>query len=82
MTLPAFTGECFINGRWLMGGGPEFASIASADGLEVWRGHEASVADVEAAVSAARAALPAWRSMATTGVARRLSAMPAMILST
>jgi succinylglutamic semialdehyde dehydrogenase len=61
MTLPAFTGECFINGRWLKGGGPEFASIASADGLEVWRGHEASVADVEAAVSAARAALPAWR---------------------
>jgi succinylglutamic semialdehyde dehydrogenase len=55
MTLPAFTGECFINGRWLKGGGPEFASIASADGLEVWRGNEASAADVEAAVSAARA---------------------------
>ena len=61
MTLPAFTGECFINGRWLKGGGPEFVSIASADGSESWRGNEASPADVEAAVAAARSALPAWR---------------------
>jgi acyl-CoA reductase-like NAD-dependent aldehyde dehydrogenase len=61
MTLPAFTGECFINGCWLKGGGPEFVSIASADGSEAWRGHEASAADVEAAIVAARAALPAWR---------------------
>lgn len=61
MTLPAFTGECFINGRWLNGGGPEFVSIASADGSESWRGNEASAADAEAAVVAARAALPAWR---------------------
>ena len=61
MTLPAFTGECFINGRWLKGGGPEFVSIASADGSESWRGNEASPADVEAAVAAARSVLPAWR---------------------
>jgi succinylglutamic semialdehyde dehydrogenase len=61
MTLKAFTGECFINGRWLKGSGPEFASIASADGQEVWSGHEANAADVEAAVAAARAALPGWR---------------------
>lgn len=61
MSLPAFTGECLINGRWLTGGGPEFASIASADGAEVWRGNEAGPAEVEAAVAAARAALPAWR---------------------
>lgn len=61
MSLPTFTGECFINGRWLKGGGPEFVSVASADGKEVWRGNEASAADVEAAVAAARAALPAWR---------------------
>ncbi len=61
MTLPAFTGECFINGRWLRGGGQVFGSISPADGVEVWRGNEASAADVEAAVAAARAALPAWR---------------------
>lgn len=60
MTL-SFTGECFIDGRWIKGGGSEFTSIASADGKEVWRGHEASAADVEAAVAAARKALPAWR---------------------
>lgn len=61
MTLPAFTGECFVNGRWLSGGGASFASISPADGAEVWRGHAASAADVDAAVAAARAALPAWR---------------------
>ncbi len=61
MTLPAFTGACFINGRWLKGGGPEFVSIASADCSESWRGNEAGPADVEAAIAAARAALPAWR---------------------
>lgn len=61
MTLPAFTGECFINGKWKQGGGASFASISSADGAEVWRGHEAGAADVEAAVAAARVALLAWR---------------------
>jgi succinylglutamic semialdehyde dehydrogenase len=61
MTLPTFTGECFINGQWRMGGGASFTSISPADGAEVWRGHEASTADVDAAVAAARAALPAWR---------------------
>ncbi len=61
MSLPAFTGECFINGQWKLGGGVSFASISPADGAEVWRGHEASAADADAAVAAARAALPAWR---------------------
>jgi succinylglutamic semialdehyde dehydrogenase len=61
MTPPAFTGECFINGHWQKGRGSEFASIASADGAETWRGNEAAPADVDAAVAAARAALPAWR---------------------
>ncbi|MEQ1784760.1 MAG: succinylglutamate-semialdehyde dehydrogenase [Hyphomonadaceae bacterium] len=61
MSVITFSGECFINGRWLKGGGPEFVSTASADGKEIWRGREASASDVEAAVAAARAALPAWR---------------------
>jgi succinylglutamic semialdehyde dehydrogenase len=61
MSLPAFTGECFINGQWRQGGGASFASISPADGSEVWRGSEANAADVDAAVAAARAALPAWR---------------------
>lgn len=61
MSLPTFTGECLIAGRWQMGGGPSFASISPADGSEVWRGNEASHDDVNAAVAAANAALPAWR---------------------
>lgn len=61
MSLPHYTGECFVDGRWRQGGCGAFASISPADGTEVWRGHEASEADVNAAVAAARAALPAWR---------------------
>ncbi len=57
----SYTGECFIDGRWVRGSGPQFASTAPADGSEVWRGNEASAADVDAALSAARAAFPAWR---------------------
>ena len=61
MRSDAFTGECFIDGRWRMGGGEAFGSISPADGVEVWRGHAASANDVNTAVAAARAALPAWR---------------------
>jgi len=61
MSLPTFTGDCFIGGSWVKGSGAGFSSIAPADGAEVWTGNEASGADVEAAVAAARTALPAWR---------------------
>jgi succinylglutamic semialdehyde dehydrogenase len=61
MSLPTFTGECFIAGRWQIGGGPSFASVSPADGSEAWRGNEASHDDVNSAVAAANAALPAWR---------------------
>jgi len=61
MSVPAFTGECFIGRRWVKGSGPAFSSIAPADGTETWRGAEASAADVDAAVAAAREAFPAWR---------------------
>ena len=61
MSLPSFSGECFIGGRWLRGSGPAFSSIAPADGAEIWTGMEAGVADVEAAVSAARGAFQSWR---------------------
>ena len=58
-----YTGECFIGGRWVRGQGASFASIAPADGAEVWRGHEAAPSDVDTAVTAARSAFPAWRRM-------------------
>jgi succinylglutamic semialdehyde dehydrogenase len=61
MSLPDFTGECFIGGRWLKGAGATFTSVAPADGAVIWTGVEAGVADVEVAVAAAREAFPAWR---------------------
>ncbi len=61
MSLPAFTGECFIGGRWLRGSGATFSSVAPADGAVIWTGAEAGSHDVETAVAAARAAFPAWR---------------------
>jgi len=61
MSLPSFTGECFIGGRWQMGGGASFTSISPADGSTSWGGNEASHEDVNSAVAAANAALPAWR---------------------
>ena len=61
MSGPAYTGECFTGGRWIMGAGAEFVSIAPAGGAEIWRGREAAPADVEAAVAAARKAFPGWR---------------------
>lgn len=61
MSLPSFTGECFIGGRWLKGSGAAFSSIAPSDGAEVWTGAEAGAVEVEAAIGAARGAFPAWR---------------------
>ena len=40
MSFPTFTGECFIDGRWISGQGGYFASIAPADEAEIdawWR---------------------------------------------
>ncbi len=59
--LPAFSGECFIGGRWIRGSGAEFLSIAPADEAVIWTGNEAGAADVDAAVAAARGAFAGWR---------------------
>ena len=57
----ALTGACLINGRWRMASGPAFVSVSPGDGAKAWAGREAGAEDVDAAVAAARAALPAWR---------------------
>jgi succinylglutamic semialdehyde dehydrogenase len=49
-----------IGGRWRAGQGEAFASIDPATGETVWRAPAASVADVKAAVSAAREAFEPW----------------------
>ena len=61
MSGPVFTGECFVGGRWVTGGGAEFSSISPADGVATWTGREAGPDEVEAAVRAARQAFPGWR---------------------
>jgi succinylglutamic semialdehyde dehydrogenase len=69
VSIGPFTGELFVGGRWRMGEGAAFSSIAPADGKEIWKGHEAAQADVEAAVAAAREAFPGWR---RTSIADRI----------
>ena len=50
----------YINGQWQAAGTPAFTSINPATGAEIWRGNAAGEAEISAAVSAARAAFPAW----------------------
>lgn len=50
----------FINGTWCAGKGPVFTSINPATGAIIWEGAAATTSDVDAAMSAARAAFPAW----------------------
>ncbi|WP_235937465.1 succinylglutamate-semialdehyde dehydrogenase [Marinobacter caseinilyticus] len=61
MMSEKLTGELMINGMWLEGHGPEIESIQPVTGKIVWQGDSASLADVDAAVRAARDAFPAWR---------------------
>ena len=53
-------GTLYIDGRWTDGAGDGFASFDPATEARVWRGNEASGAQVGAAVAAARAAFPDW----------------------
>jgi succinylglutamic semialdehyde dehydrogenase len=50
----------YIDGRWVSGQGDGFASFDPATGDVVWRGNEASGAQVAAAVAAAHSAFPDW----------------------
>ena len=53
-------GKLFLNGAWTEGAGDGFASFDPATEARVWRGNEASRAQVGTAVEAARAAFPDW----------------------
>ncbi|MBX9615161.1 MAG: succinylglutamate-semialdehyde dehydrogenase [Caulobacteraceae bacterium] len=53
-------GKLYIDGRWTGGTGDGFASFDPATEARVWRGNEASTAQVGTAVAAARAAFPDW----------------------
>ena len=47
MTTAGLTGDSFIGGQWRRGAGGAFGSTAPADGAAIWRGAEASDADVD-----------------------------------
>jgi len=54
------TGQCFIDGQWMTGGGDSFDSIDPASNETVWSGRAASASDVDAAFIAARTAFSGW----------------------
>ncbi len=53
----------FVAGAWREATGPGFVSIDPATGEKAWSGREATAAEVDDAVRAARAAFPAWSRM-------------------
>ena len=57
------SGWLYINGAHQMGSGAEFVSLDPATADAVWEGNAASSSDVQRAVDAARAALPAWAAL-------------------
>ncbi len=50
----------FIAGKWRAGEGAQFSTHNAADNRLAWQGNAATVSQVDAAVSAARQAAPAW----------------------
>lgn len=64
----------YINGQWIRGA-QTFESVNPATGKPLTRIVQASAEDVDAAVRAARAALPAWRALSSWERARYLYAL-------
>lgn len=60
MVRQAFAGQNWIDGQWLPGAGQAWERHAPGDGQLVWSGCWASRQQTQAAVAAARRALPHW----------------------
>jgi succinylglutamic semialdehyde dehydrogenase len=73
------SGKLFIDGRWCAGSGAEFSSTSPSDGQAVWRGQAAAAAEVDAAVSAGRAAFPAWADLPFAGREKLVRAFAALL---
>lgn len=56
------THSLFIDGQWVQAEGMSFSSACPGDGTVVWQGGAASSRQVDAAIEAARQALPEWSS--------------------
>jgi len=50
----------FINGEWVAGQGHDLTSIDPAKNEVIWEGKSATASQIDDAINAARAALPAW----------------------
>jgi succinylglutamic semialdehyde dehydrogenase len=50
----------YIDGQWIIGTGPVFAVHDPSTGAQVWQGHAATAADIDAACHAARNAFESW----------------------
>jgi succinylglutamic semialdehyde dehydrogenase len=50
----------YLNGEWLAGQGPQFHTTNPASGDQVWSGHAATAAEVDAACTGARASFDSW----------------------
>lgn len=56
----SYSGNLYINGKWQAGSGTNFDSLNPATGEVVWKGNSATQNDINAAIAAARNALPGW----------------------
>lgn len=71
---PEISNLHFIGGRWVESEGAAFDSRNPVTQAVVWQGRAASPATIDAAVTAARAAFPAWSALST---ATRIAALKA-----
>ena len=69
----------FINGEWAPGGGKPFDSFSPSTGKKLATLAEATPADVDAAVKAARAAQAGWAKKGGPGRARYLYALARLV---
>ncbi|WP_323122196.1 succinylglutamate-semialdehyde dehydrogenase [Burkholderia alba] len=70
--------ELFIDGAWIAGSGPAFASRNPGTGETVWEGASASADDVGRAVASARRAFGAWSALdldARCAIVKRFAAL-------
>ena len=67
------TGENFIAGNWVPGGGDVFSSYSPANGERIWTGYEADEAGISAAVEAASPSASKVSSHATMSFAPAVS---------
>ena len=68
----------YIDGHWLDGAGEQMQSLDPVSQQSIWTGQAASAAQVELAVEAARAAFPAW---ATLALSQRIAVLEAFAAS-